>query len=94
MSPKHYTEYTQKNGAVSLYSPLKPHHSFVYTLYIAYFITDILENIAPQILNKIVYLKDTVRIGSRTTVYIWMYTATTQSLASNYILYILNILYI
>ena len=29
-----YTEYTQKNGAVSLYSPLKPHHSFVYTLYI------------------------------------------------------------
>jgi hypothetical protein len=28
------TGYTQKNGAVSLYSPLKPHHSFVYTLYI------------------------------------------------------------
>jgi hypothetical protein len=27
------TGYTQKNGAVSLYSPLKPHHSFVYTLY-------------------------------------------------------------
>jgi hypothetical protein len=30
----HNTGYTQKNGAVSLYSPLKPHHSFVYTLYI------------------------------------------------------------
>jgi hypothetical protein len=29
-----YTGYTQKNGAVSLYSPLKPHHSFVYTLYV------------------------------------------------------------
>jgi hypothetical protein len=28
-----YTEYTQNNGAVSLYSQLKPHHSFVYTLY-------------------------------------------------------------
>ena len=28
------TGYTQKNGAVSLYAPLKPHHSFVYTLYI------------------------------------------------------------
>jgi hypothetical protein len=27
------TEYTQKNGAVSLYAPLKPHYSFVYTLY-------------------------------------------------------------
>jgi hypothetical protein len=26
---KQYTEHTQKNGAVSLYSPLKPHHSFV-----------------------------------------------------------------
>ena len=25
------TGYTQKNGAVSLYSPLKPYHSFVYT---------------------------------------------------------------
>jgi hypothetical protein len=24
--------YTQKNGAVYLYSPLKPHHSFVYAL--------------------------------------------------------------
>jgi hypothetical protein len=29
-----YTGYTQKNGVVSLYSPLKPHHSFVYTLYV------------------------------------------------------------
>ena len=30
--------YTQKNGAVSLYSPFKPHHSFVYTLsYASYF---------------------------------------------------------
>jgi hypothetical protein len=29
-----YTECTQKNGAVSLYSPLKPHYSFVYDLYI------------------------------------------------------------
>jgi hypothetical protein len=28
-----YTGYTQNNGAVSLYSPLKPHHYFVYTLY-------------------------------------------------------------
>jgi hypothetical protein len=28
-----YTGYTQNNGAVSLYSPLKPNHSFVYTLY-------------------------------------------------------------
>jgi hypothetical protein len=33
-----YTEHTQKNGAVSLYSPLKPHHSFVYTLYIFLYI--------------------------------------------------------
>jgi hypothetical protein len=29
-----YTGYKQKNGAISLYSPLKPHHSFVYTVYI------------------------------------------------------------
>ena len=28
------TGYTQNNGAVSLYSQLKPHHSFVYILYI------------------------------------------------------------
>jgi hypothetical protein len=32
-SVKLNTGYTQKNGAVSLYSPLKPHHSFVYILY-------------------------------------------------------------
>jgi hypothetical protein len=29
-----YTEYTQKNGAVSMVNKGKPHHSFVYTLYI------------------------------------------------------------
>jgi hypothetical protein len=28
-----YTEYTQKNGAVSMVNKGKPHHSFVYTLY-------------------------------------------------------------
>jgi hypothetical protein len=32
--PRENIGYTQKNGAVSLYSPLKPHHSFVYTLYL------------------------------------------------------------
>jgi hypothetical protein len=37
----HYTGYTQKNGAFSLYSPLKPHYSFVYTLYIG----ELLENL-------------------------------------------------
>jgi hypothetical protein len=29
-----YTGHTQKNGAVSKVSLLKPHHSFVYALYI------------------------------------------------------------
>ena len=29
-----YTEYTQKNGAVSMVNKGKPHHYFVYTLYI------------------------------------------------------------
>jgi hypothetical protein len=36
-----YTGYTQKNGAVSLYSQLKPHHSFVYTLYLRCSVADI-----------------------------------------------------
>ena len=37
----YYTEYTQKNGAVSLYSLLKPHHSFVY-ICIIYFVGDVM----------------------------------------------------
>ena len=39
-----YTGYTQKNGAVPLYSPLKPHHSFVCTLYKSSFINRIKHN--------------------------------------------------
>jgi hypothetical protein len=31
-----YTGYTQKNGAVSIVNKGKPHHSFVYTLYIVF----------------------------------------------------------
>jgi hypothetical protein len=30
-----YTEYTQKNGAVSMVNKGKPHHYFVHTLYIS-----------------------------------------------------------
>ena len=33
-----YTGYTQKNGAVSMVNKGKPHHSFVYTLYVTGFI--------------------------------------------------------
>jgi hypothetical protein len=55
----------------------------------------ILGNITLQIVTKFaVYLQDTVRFGSGTAVDICIFTATSHSLVCNYILYILNILYL
>jgi hypothetical protein len=63
------TGYTQKNGAVSLYSPLKPHHSFVYTLYIAEFFleweifqTKVVEKIKIHILCSITFFRKSCRL--------------------------------
>jgi hypothetical protein len=36
LAPRISTGHTQNNGAVSKYSLLKPHHSFVYALYFAF----------------------------------------------------------
>jgi len=40
------------------------------------------------------YLQDTVNIGSGTAVDIYVYSSTSHSFVRNYILYILNILYL
>ena len=63
-------------------------------VYVCVCVVHILWDIVLQIVTKIViYLKDTVRFGSGTTVDICLYIATSHSLVPNYILYILNILY-